>query len=247
MEPKSARKALCVALDRSDRDWTVETARTLVGEVGWIKLGLESFAAHGLQLVREIVGLGGPVFLDLKLHDIPNTVRRAAANCAAAGASMLTVHASGGPAMLAAAAEGVREAVPEAPPLVVAVTLLTSLDEDELRQLGLVDQVEDIVIRWACMARAFGVDGVVASAREAHRIRGECGSDFVIVTPGIRPTGHQSDDQRRAVTPAEAIRQGADILVVGRPITRADSPVDAARSIVSEMAEARAEEPGARS
>lgn len=240
MDLESARRALCVALDGSERDWTLNTARTLVGEVGWFKLGLEGFADHGLQLARGIVGLGSPVFLDLKLHDIPNTVRRAAAHCAAAGVNMLTVHASGGPAMVTAAVEGVHEAAPDAPPLVVAVTLLTSLDEAELRELGIVEKVEDTVIRWACMARGCGADGVVASAREANRVRGECGSDFVIVTPGIRPTGHDSDDQRRAVTPAEAIRHGADILVVGRPITRADSPVDAARSIVHEMAAAKA-------
>ena len=209
--------------------------------MGWLKLGLEALTAHGPHLVRDVVDLGTQVFLDVKLHDIPNTVRRAAANCAAIGVNLLTVHASGGPEMLTAAVEGVREGSPQSPPRVVAVTLLTSLDTTVLQDLGIESEVEDTVIRWTRLAQRCGLDGVVASAREAQRLRATCGPEFLIVTPGIRLTGHGSDDQRRAVTPGEAIRRGADILVVGRPITSAPSPVDASRAIISEMAAAQAD------
>jgi orotidine-5'-phosphate decarboxylase len=236
----SARNALCVALDGSDRGWIVETAQTLASEAGWLKLGLEAFTAHGPDLVRGMVDVGSRVFLDLKLHDIPNTVRHAAANCAAAGADLLTVHASGGGEMLTAAIEGVHEGSSRVPPRVVAVTLLTSLDTASLQELGIDSHTDDTVMRWTRIAQRYGLDGVVASAREASRIRAECGPNFLIVTPGIRPAGHESDDQRRAVTPAEAIGQGSDILVVGRPVTRAPSPVDAAREILAEIAAAKA-------
>jgi orotidine-5'-phosphate decarboxylase len=238
MDTATARGALCVALDGSDRRWIVETARALAGEVGWLKLGLEAFTAHGTALVRQIVELECPVFLDLKLHDIPNTVRRATANCAAAGVNMLTVHATGGPEMLTAAVSGALEGSRGSPPKIVAVTLLTSLDSGVLSELGIESRPEDTVIRLARLARRRGLDGVVSSALEAGRIRDECGPDFVIVTPGIRPVGTDTNDQRRSVTPSQAIRHGADILVVGRPITRAASPLDAARSIVAEMASA---------
>jgi len=236
MDTATARGALCVALDGSDQRWIIDTAVSLVGEVGWLKLGLEGFTAHGTDLVRQVVELECPVLLDLKLHDIPNTVRRAAANCAAAGVNMLTVHATGGPEMLTAAVAGALEGSQGSPPKVVAVTLLTSLDSGVLPELGIETRAEDMVIQLARLARRCGLDGVVSSAREAGRIRDECGPDFVIVTPGIRPAGTDTNDQRRSVAPSQAIRHGADILVVGRPITRAPSPVEAARGIVAEMA-----------
>jgi orotidine-5'-phosphate decarboxylase len=234
-----ARDALCVALDGSDRRWILDMAERLVGEVGWLKVGLEAFAAHGPSLVASLAERECRVFLDVKLHDIPNTVRRAAANCAAAGVSMLTVHASGGVEMLSAAVEGVRRNAPEAPPKVIAVTVLTSLDARSLEDVGYSASVEETAVRLARLARSCGVDGAVVSAHEVHTVRAACGSDFLLVTPGIRPSGHGADDQRRIVTPAEAVRLGADILVVGRPITRAESPVKAARAIVAEMAAAR--------
>jgi orotidine-5'-phosphate decarboxylase len=235
----SARNALCIALDGSDRRWLLDRAGELAAEVGWLKLGLEAFAAHGPDLVEEVSATGCPVFLDLKLHDIPATVRRAVANCASSGARMMTVHASGGPAMLEAALEGVHHGGSDASPKVVAVTLLTSLDSAALDDLGMARPAEEIVVRWAELARRCGLDGVVASAREAASIRSVCGDDFVIVTPGIRPDWHGADDQRRTVTPAMAIREGSDILVVGRPVTRAAEPAEAARRIVEEMAAAR--------
>jgi orotidine-5'-phosphate decarboxylase len=231
----SARDALCVALDGSDRRWILDMAAALAGEVGWLKVGLEAFTSHGPTLVREVSDLECRVFLDLKLHDIPTTVRRAAANCAAAGTRMITVHAAGGGAMIEAAVEGAASLPTDARPKVVAVTLLTSLDSTALSDLGLDTDVEETVLRWTQIAQRFGADGVVASAREAAAIRVAVGPDLLIVTPGIRPVWHATDDQRRPVTPAEAVRQGADILVVGRPVTRAPSPVDAARRIVAEM------------
>ena len=233
---------LCIALDGSDRQWILDTARTLAGTVGWLKVGLEAFIAHGPQLVREVADLGTPVFLDLKLHDIPATVGRAAANAARCGARMVTVHAAGGTAMLEAALEGVRSAGGEPAPLVAAVTLLTSLDEAALGELGLVGTAEDTVLRWARLARRSGADGIVASPREAAAIRTECDSSCVVVTPGIRPAGSGQDDQRRTATPAEAVRAGADILVVGRPVTAADAPIAAARSILAEIEQASSEQ-----
>jgi orotidine-5'-phosphate decarboxylase len=235
------RPELCIALDGSDRRWILDAARSLGGSAAWLKIGLEAFVAHGPRLVREVVELAPQVFLDLKLHDIPATVRRAAANIAGCGARMFTVHAAGGRAMLEAAVEGAREGGAGSPPRVVAVTLLTSLDAAALDELALPGPAEATVERWARIAQRSGVDGVVASAREAAVVRSACGPDFLVVTPGLRPAGHQLDDQRRAATPAEAVRAGADILVVGRPITGAAAPLDAARRILEEMAKAASE------
>jgi orotidine-5'-phosphate decarboxylase len=231
-----AKDRLCVALDSSDRDWILATARDLADAVGWLKLGLEAFSAHGPALAEALVAVGPRIFLDLKLHDIPATVQRAAANCAATGVSMITVHAAGGPMMLEAALEGVREGAPADPPLVVAVTVLTSLDSASLSELEIERPAEELVGVWAGMAQRCGLHGVVASAREAAGLRRHFGQELLIVTPGIRPAGTAADDQRRVVPPAEAIAAGADMLVVGRPITGADDPVAAAESIVAEMA-----------
>jgi orotidine-5'-phosphate decarboxylase len=233
----SERESLCVALDGSDRGWLLDTARSLAGEVGWLKVGLEAFVAHGPRLVQEISQLGCRVFLDLKLHDIPTTVQRALANCAAAGADMVTVHASGGRAMMEAAVAGASQSRSGSPTRVIAVTLLTSLDAASLSELGIATDTETTTVRWAALARACGVEGVVASAREAAAIRSRCGPDLLIVTPGIRPAWYgDDDDQERVVTPVEAVRRGADLLVVGRPVTRASEPVEAARRILREMA-----------
>lgn len=228
------RGRLCVALDGSDRDWIASTARELAPHVGWLKLGLEAFTAFGPSLVEEMAATGR-VFLDVKLHDIPNTVDRAAANCAATGAAMFNVHASGGRTMMEAAVEGARRGSRAEPPLVIAVTVLTSLDAGALTELGLGADSESLVLRWAQLARESGLDGVVASAREAAAIRRECGEDFLIVTPGIRPTWSSSGDQKRTMTPAAAIAAGADILVIGRPITSADSPTTAAKNVLGEL------------
>lgn len=231
---RETRQALCIALDGSDRRWILDTARALAPCAGWLKLGLEAFVAHGPRLVEEIADAGAKVFLDLKLHDIPATVERAAANCAACGAAMLTVHAGGGRRMLEAAAAGARAGGSDVP-TVVAVTVLTSLDRPALEELGIGREPLDLVLRWAALARDAGLGGVVASAREAAAVRRSCGDDFVIVTPGIRPASAAADDQRRVLGPAEALAAGADLLVVGRPVTRAPDPAAAAREILREM------------
>lgn len=227
---------LCVALDGSDLGWIRSTARNLADHVAWLKVGLEAFSAHGPALVEELAALGPRIFLDLKLHDIPATVGSAARNCAACGASMLTVHAAGGRKMLEAAVDGAARASTGERAKVVAVTVLTSLDGAALRELEIAGSPGDLVGAWARLARKCGLDGVVASAREAAALRQEFGRGFLIVTPGIRPTASSTDDQRRVVTPADAVRAGADVLVVGRPITRAEDPAAAAREIIKQMA-----------
>lgn len=232
------KNSLCVALDSSDYEWILSAATALADHIGWFKVGLEAFSAHGPALVEELAGIGPRVFLDLKLHDIPVTVGRAASNCAACGASMLTVHAAGGRRMLEAAVQGARQGAKQSPPKIVAVTVLTSLDRDALSELEIDNTPADLVGVWAKLAVQSGLDGVVASAREAAALRREFGEEFLIVAPGIRPASNATDDQRRVMTPAEAIRAGADILVVGRPITGADDLLEAAKSIVAEMASA---------
>ncbi|MEN8163694.1 MAG: orotidine-5'-phosphate decarboxylase [Acidobacteriota bacterium] len=226
---------LCVALDGSDRNWIVTTARQLGPNVDWLKIGLEAFTAHGPDLVREMCSHEPSIFLDLKLHDIPTTVARAAANCARLGVNLLNVHAGGGRAMMEAAIEGVREVDPSGATQVIAVTILTSLDSSALAELGSTNQSEELVLRWAELARHCGLDGVVASAQEAPNIRRVCGPDFLIVTPGIRPSWAAGNDQRRIVTPVDAVSAGSNILVVGRPITTADDPQAAAAQVLSEM------------
>jgi orotidine-5'-phosphate decarboxylase len=234
----ATKDSLCIALDGSDREWILATARSLSTSVGWFKIGLEAFVAHGPKLVEEVQNIGPKIFLDLKLHDIPATVRKAAANCARHGTAMLTVHAGGGRAMLEAAVEGVHEGAPENPPMVVAVTVLTSLDRPELVELGIEQAPDELVVAWAGIAKSAGLSGVVASAREAASVRRACGGDFIIVTPGIRGKTAAVDDQRRVLTPAQALNAGANVLVVGRPITRSPDPVQAALEILEEMASA---------
>jgi orotidine-5'-phosphate decarboxylase len=231
----TGKASLCIALDGSDRSWILSTARSLADHVGWLKVGLEAFVAHGPELVGEVAELGPQVFLDLKLHDIPATVRRAAANCANCGAAMFTVHAGGGRSMLEAAVEGASDGRRANAPRVLAVTVLTSLDRAALAELGLEREPDEIVVSWARLAQRSGLTGVVASAREAAAVRRVCGDEMCIVTPGIRPASSVTDDQRRILSPADAIRAGADILVVGRPVTRADDPAAAAQLIVEEM------------
>jgi orotidine-5'-phosphate decarboxylase len=229
------RDRLCVALDGSDRGWIIDMAGRLGSSVGWLKLGLEAFTACGPSLVTEVAALNPRVFLDVKLHDIPNTVERAAVNCAGSGAAMFNVHASGGRAMMEAARNGAARAAGETTPLVLAVTVLTSLDRHALAELGLTEHPDQLVIRWARLAQQVGLDGVVASAQEASLIRQACGEDFVIVTPGIRPAGSEIRDQRRVMSPAAAAAAGADILVVGRPVTTHPRPEEAAASILAEL------------
>jgi orotidine-5'-phosphate decarboxylase len=229
-------RSLAVALDTSERDEVVRLARALYGRVGMAKIGLEAFTANGPALVTEVQGLGVDVFLDLKLHDIPNTVERAARSAARLGVAMLTVHASGGEAMVRAAVAGAASA--GRTPTVLAVTVLTSLDDETLDGLGIRGSVASRVMAWAELARMCGCAGVVCSPREAAALRAAFGPGFLLVTPGVRPAGEGSADQRRVATPREAIASGANVLVVGRPITAAADPVAAAEAILSEISHA---------
>jgi orotidine-5'-phosphate decarboxylase len=234
-----ARDRLIVALDVP----TAREARELVSRIGeaagFYKVGLQLFTAEGPEFVRELAGSGRRVFLDLKLHDIPNTVSQAVKSATELGASMLTVHASGGVAMLQAAAAAAYNRLS-----VLAVTVLTSMSEDELSQVGVAGRVQDQVLRLAELARTAGCDGIVASARESEPLRRALGEGFAIVNPGVRPAGSQTNDQRRVATPANAIRAGASHLVVGRPITQAADPAQAAQAIINEIEQAQSERLG---
>ena len=243
------REKLIVALDLPSADAATRMAEGLQGHVGMFKVGSELFTAEGPVAVRYLVATGHKVFLDLKFHDIPNTVRAAAREAAELGVSMLNVHASGGRKMLEAALEGARSALAiddgnpglsQGPPLpigpkVLAVTVLTSLESQELSEVGIAGTPIDAVVRLARLAQLAGLDGVVASAREITALRQACGPDFLIVTPGIRPADAAANDQARIATPSSAIAAGADYLVVGRPITAAPDPAAAADAIVAEM------------
>jgi orotidine-5'-phosphate decarboxylase len=230
MEP---RQRLIVALDVS----TAAAARKILAAVGdsalAYKVGMQLYTAEGPSIVRELVGAGRRVFLDLKYHDIPNTVGAAVCEAAQLGVSMLTVHASGGGKMLRAAVDAAHAI--KADVLVLGVTVLTSLDDVDLGKIGLRGGVLDQVLRLAALALSNGCKGVVASALEAAALRKEFGRDFVIVTPGVRPAGSGPNDQARIVTPAEAIAAGASYIVVGRPITEAADPASEARAILGQM------------
>jgi orotidine-5'-phosphate decarboxylase len=231
------RTKIAVALDASDRGRILELARLLSPEVGVLKVGLEAFCAHGPALVAEVAALA-PVFLDLKLHDIPNTVGGAAAAAARTGASILNVHAGGGREMMRAAGERARESAAAAgiaAPKVIAVTVLTSLDAAALAEVGLSGAPREAALRLAALARESGLDGVVCSPEEIEAIRAACGPEFLLVVPGIRPAGSAAGDQKRIATPASAARAGADLLVIGRPITGAADPAGAARAIAAEV------------
>lgn len=224
---------LIVALDRSSRKEMLALVDRLAGSVGTFKIGLQAFVAGGPDLVRAVVERNVRVFLDLKLHDIPNTVARAVEEAARLRVAMLTVHASGGPVMLRAAAEAALSA--SEPPLLLAVTILTSLDDSSLRAIGIADPASTAVERLAAVASANGVTGVVASPREIAALRARFGRDLRIVTPGIRSSRESAGDQARTLPAREAIRAGADYIVVGRPILDAPDPKKAAEEIVAEI------------
>lgn len=218
---------LVVAADLSTRDEILRLADDLHGVAGVLKIGLQAFISNGPSIVREVVARGERVFLDLKIHDIPNTAQHAVAEAVSLGASMLTVHAEGGQAMLQACANDGA--------LVLAVTVLTSLDDAELAGIGFHGTPLENAVRLARLAQSAGLRGAVASPLEIAAIREACGEGFVILTPGIRPSGSDAGDQRRTMTPRQAIAAGADYLVVGRPITGAADRRTAARRIVEEM------------
>lgn len=229
-----------VGLDTPDLARAAGLVAALRGLVGGFKLGKEFLAAQGAPAARAAVG-GEPLFLDVKFHDIPNTVAAAIRALAHQRPAIVNVHAAGGPAMLRAAAEAAREAAEDLEverPWVIAVTVLTSLDEDDLAAVGQQGPLEAQVLRLARLAQDCGLDGVVCSPREIAALRAACGPDFKLVVPGIRPAWAAAGDQKRIMTPAEALAAGADRLVIGRPITAAEDPAAAARRIAAELAEA---------
>jgi len=227
---------LIVVLDYPDLNSALAMAESLDSALCRVKVGKELFTRAGPQVLDSLKSLGFDIFLDLKYHDIPNTVAQAVQAAAEAGVWMINVHASGGPRMMSAARDMLDRFPPESRPLLVAVTVLTSMGQQELNALGVSGSLEDQVIRLAILAKKSGMDGVVCSALEAGKIKQVCGSEFVTVTPGIRPAGSETNDQTRIMTPSEAIRSGADYLVVGRPITEAREPMKVVKKILEEIA-----------
>lgn len=230
---------ITVALDVDTRERALELARQLKDEVGVYKIGMQLYNSEGPALVQEIAALGRPVFVDLKFHDIPNTAAAAAKVVTRLGASIFNVHAAGGREMMRQvrkAADQEAEKAGRQRPVILAVTVLTSIDQDTVKNDLLIDlPVAELVVKWAIMAKEAGMDGVVASPQEITAIRDACGPDFIILTPGVRPTWADANDQKRVMTPREAYQAGADYLVIGRPINASDDPVAAARRIAEEL------------
>ncbi len=224
---------IIVALDRSSRDEILSLADRLTGIVGMMKVGLQAFTANGPSIVAELQERQIDVFLDLKFHDIPNTVLHAVQEAVKLSVSLLTVHTSGGSAMLRAAVEGARGSSTR----ILGVTVLTSHDEESLAETGMSGTLHETVLRLATLGVRSGIDGVVASPHEIRTIREHLGNDVLIVTPGIRAAGDATGDQKRTMSASEALRAGADYLVIGRPITQAPDPAEAARRILDERSE----------
>lgn len=222
-----------VALDTADLDNAFTLAQSVKPYVGGLKVGLEFINALGPDAIRRIASIGLPVFADVKFHDIPNTVAGAAKAIAGLGVAMFNVHASGGEAMMRAAADAIAPWTPR--PLLIAVTVLTSLDDGVLDSVGQRGPAAEQVARLAALTKASGLDGVVCSAHELATVRAACGPDFLTIVPGIRPAGAAKGDQKRVMTPEEARAAGADILVIGRPITAAPDPAAAAKAIAQEL------------
>ena len=238
MTSETARKKIIFALDVHGLDDIARWAEALADKVGMFKVGKELFTSCGPAAVKAVQRHGGQVFLDLKYHDIPNTVAHAMLEAARLGVQLANLHALGGAEMMEAAANAVRKEFTETErPRLLAVTILTSSTVETLRQVGIEHSVQDMVVRLARLAQASGMDGVVASPLEIGLIREACGPDFLIVTPGVRPSFASVDDQKRVMTPAEAVCCGADYLVIGRPIAKAPDPAQAAECIAAEIAE----------
>jgi orotidine-5'-phosphate decarboxylase len=233
-----ARERLIVALDVPTAEAALALAAQLEDQCHWFKVGLELYIAAGPAIVEKLISRGHSIFLDLKLHDIPNTVAAAVRSAASLGASLLTVHAAGGPAMLAAAQEAV--CAMTTPPQLLAVTVLTSIDQSQLTATGVFALPREQVALLANLGLQAGIRGFVCSPQEAAALRALAGPEGVLVTPGIRPTSADQGDQQRIATPTYALNQGASYLVVGRPITKAADPALAAEAILLEIAEALA-------
>ena len=222
-----------VALDYPDAQSALDLAARLEPSLCRLKVGKELFTAAGPQLLEQVMRRGFDVFLDLKFHDIPNTAAQACKAAAALGVWMVNVHALGGRKMMEAARAAVAQAV--RPPKLVAVTVLTSMAQEDLSEIGIVATPAEMVLRLAALARASGLDGVVCSAQEAALLRQHCGREFCLVTPGIRPADAAADDQSRIMTPRAALENGSNYLVIGRPITKAADPLLALQNISREI------------
>jgi orotidine-5'-phosphate decarboxylase len=233
---KDPKDRLAVALDVSSEDEAIKLADRLGDTCQWFKVGMELYYAAGNSIIQKLRDRGFNIFLDLKLHDIPNTVAGAVRSATKAGASLLTIHASGGEAMMTAAAEAA--SAPGSPRL-LAVTVLTSMDTNQLSGIGITASPAEQVFRLAKLAQRSGIDGMVCSPEEVAILRRETGPNTLLVIPGIRPAGSAIEDQKRIATPAQAIRDGASLLVVGRPITRAADPAAAAQAILKEIEESQ--------
>ncbi len=242
MDLAKAKEKVIVALDVPTREEAMRLVDMLHDEVGAFKIGMQLYNSEGPDIVRDIQESGGKVFVDLKFHDIPNTVAQTTKVITGRRAFMFTVHAGGGHTMLETAGIAAKEMAEQlgvTKPLAIAVTVLTSISQQEFEEeLGVKRPIEEQVVIWAKMAQAAGLDGVVASPKEIKAIRNACGNDFIIVTPGIRPVWAATNDQSRIMTPKQAVEAGSTYLVIGRPITAHENPVVAARMIVQEMAEA---------
>jgi orotidine-5'-phosphate decarboxylase len=236
MTKLSPASRIFVSIDTPETASARGLAERLADTVGGIKLGLEFFVGQGPAGIRSVVsGIGLPLFIDLKLHDIPNTVAAAVRAMLPLQPTFLTIHTSGGPAMMRAAAESASMTDLQRPRL-LGVTVLTSLDDDDLVSVGQSVPVLDQARRLAALAQSSGLDGIICSPAEVAALRADCGPDFVLMVPGIRPAGAAVGDQKRVMAPRDAVERGADYLVIGRPITQASDPAAAARSIVEELA-----------
>ncbi len=237
----SARERLVLALDVNSFKKAEELVDKLTDYVGVFKIGNQLFTAEGNKVIKMVQEKGGKVFLDLKFHDIPNTVARAAEVVSKLGVYIFDIHTSGGYEMMKAAVEASKKlsfALGISKPLILGVTLLTSINQEILeKEIGIKKSLEEQVVHLAKLAKAAGLDGVVASPWEIKALRAACGEGFVILTPGIRLAGKSDDDQKRTMTPQEAIKLGADFIVIGRPITNATNPVKASQEILKEMEE----------
>jgi len=226
----TVRDKIIVALDVPRKEAALDLVRQLAGQISFFKIGLQLYTAEGPEIVRAVLGIGAKVVLDLKLHDIPNTVARAVESAAELGVQMLTVHLSGGGAMIRAAVSACSGDL-----LLLGVTLLTSANEQTLREIGIPDKIDDHVLRLAKLGVSAGIGGLVASPREATMLRAEFGNEIKIVTPGVRPTWAEAVDQKRVMTPRKALEAGADYLVIGRPIMAHPNPLEAVAKILGEI------------
>ena len=229
---------ICIALDFKTKSDVENFLKQFEGESLYVKVGMELFYGEGIEIIKMIKEMGHKIFLDLKLHDIPNTVAQGLCSLLYQGVDIMNVHASGGYTMMKTAADTVRAEAKKMgieAPKIIAVTILTSINEADWEGLGQTASIKDQAIRLAKLTKEAGLDGVVASPQEAKFIREACGEDFLIITPGVRPAGASIDDQSRIATPARALADGATHLVVGRPIRAAQNPVEAAENILKEM------------